>query len=176
MFGVDSRATEGLNRSVPDDQADSSKLSTRELLQRGLAFLNANQISDAAAALFAVCERFSEAEEPVPATVLSVYALCLARQGKRKEAVETCRIALRRDPKNPSCRLYMAKIYLLANSRRKAYEEVERGLSLSPAHAELTKFQDEMGKRKPPVIKFLARDNPINVKLGKVRAGKQRPR
>jgi len=160
---------------MSDDRIDNSKLSARELLRRGLAFLSANRIPEATSTMFAVCERFSAADEPVPPTVLAVYALCLARDGKRKEAIETCRIAVKRDPQNPTCRMYLAKIYLLANSRRKAIEEMERGLSFSPGHPELTKLQEEVGKRKPPVLKFLSRDNPLNVKLGKARAGKRRP-
>jgi hypothetical protein len=32
-----------------------------------------------------------------------------------------------------------------------------------------------MGKRRPPVIGFLSRDNPINIKLGKARAKGDKP-
>ena len=137
--------------------------------------MNANRVEAATTAIFTVCERYSAADEPVPPTVLSLYALCLARQGKRKEAVDTCRMALKREPRNPTCRLHMARIYLLANARRKAFEELERGLSFSPENQDLRRFEAEMGKRKPPVLGFLSRDNPINVKLGKARAGKRRP-
>jgi predicted Zn-dependent protease len=160
---------------VPDDTVDLSRLSARELLYRGHALLNANRVEAATTAIFTVCERYSAADEPVPPTVLSLYALCLARQGKRKEAVDTCRMALKREPRNPTCRLHMARIYLLANARRKAFEELERGLSFSPENQDLRRFEAEMGKRKPPVLGFLSRDNPINVKLGKARAGKRRP-
>jgi predicted Zn-dependent protease len=153
---------------------DPSKLSVRELIHYGLGLLNENRVDDATSMVYTVCERFSAADEPVPPSVLSLYALCLARQGKRKEAVDMCRGAVRRDSKNPACRLHLAKIYLLANSRRKAYEELEHGLSLSPSHPELLRLEQEMGKRKPPVIGFLARDNPINVKLGKARSSKRR--
>jgi tetratricopeptide (TPR) repeat protein len=153
---------------------DLSKLSARELLFRAHALLNANRIDTATAAIYAVCERYSDADEPVPPQVLSLYALCLARQGKRKEAVDTCRLALKRDQRNPTCRLHMARIYLLANSRRKAFEELEKGLAFSPESQELRKLEAEMGRRRPPVIGFLSRDNPINVKLGKARAGKRK--
>jgi tetratricopeptide (TPR) repeat protein len=154
---------------------DLSRLSARELLLRGHALLNANRVDAATASIFAVCERYSNADEPVPPQVLSLYALCLARQGKRKEAVDTCRMALKREPRNPACRLHMARIYLLANARRKAIEELEKGLGFSPGNHELLRFEAEMGKRRPPVIGFLSRDNPINVKLGKARAKGEKP-
>jgi len=160
---------------VPDDAVDLTKLSARELLYRGHALLNANRVELATAAIFAVCERYSAADEPVPSTVLSLYALCLARQGKRKEAVETCRLAIKREPKNPTSRVHMSRIYLLANARRKALEELERGLAFAPDNADLRKLESEMGKRRPPVLGFLSRDNPLNVKLGKARAKGNKP-
>jgi Flp pilus assembly protein TadD len=160
---------------VTDDAVDLTKLSARELLYRGHALLNANRVEAATTAIFAVCERYSAADEPVPSTVLSLYALCLARQGKRKEAVDTCRMALKREPKNPTCRAHMARIFLLASSRRKAFEELERGLAFAPDNQDLRRLEVEMGKRRAPVIGFLSRDNPLNVKLGKARAKGNKP-
>lgn len=171
---LDTRKIAVLNRLVPQDPAELSKYSARELLQRGTAFLNANRVDDAALALFTLCERFTQADESVPPHVLALYARCLARQGKRKEAVEMCRLAVKRDPKSATCRLHMAWIYFLSESRRKAVEELERGLALSPDHPELLKLQREMGKRQPPVLGFLNRSHPINVRLGKARSAKRR--
>ncbi len=161
---------------MPDEPRDFSHYSARDLLQKGTAFLDANRVEDAAQMLFTLCERFASADEPVPPHVLSLYALALARQGKRKEAVDTGRTALKRGGRSALCRLHMAKIYLLADARRKAFEELERGLALSPKHPDLMRLQREMGVRRAPVIGFLSRDNPINVKLGKARAGKKRIR
>jgi predicted Zn-dependent protease len=158
---------------VPVDPEELSKLSARELLQQGTALLHANRVEDGSLVIFTLCERFSAADESVPPHVLSLYALCLARQGKRKEAVETGRAAIRRDSRSATCRLHMAKIYLLADSRRKAVEEISAGLTSSPNHPELLKLRKEMGVRRRPVIGFLSRDNPLNVKLGKARAAKK---
>ena len=160
---------------MADETVDLSRFSARELLHRAIALLSANRVDAATTAIYTVCERYSAADEPVPATVLSLYALCLARQGKRKEAVDTCRLALKREPKNPACRVHMARIYFLANARRKAFEELERGLAFAPDNNELKRFEVEMGKRRPPVLKFLSRDNPLNVKLGKARAKGTKP-
>jgi hypothetical protein len=164
------------NRPVPDEPRDFSHYSARDLLQKGTAYLDANRIDDAVLMLFTLCERFSAADEPVPPHLLSLYALSLARQGKRKEAIDIGRTALKRGGRSALCRLHMAKIYLLAESRRKAFEELERGLTMAPKHPDLVRLQREMGVRQPPVIGFLSRDNPINVKLGRARAGKKKIR
>ncbi len=161
---------------MPDEPRDLSHYSARDLLQKGTAFLDANRLDDAALMLFTLCERFSAADEIVPPHVLSLYALCLARQGKRKEAIDMGRTALKRGGRSALCRLHMARIYLLAESRRKAVEELERGLSFAPNHPDLKRLQREIGVRQRPVIAFLSRDNPLNVKLGKVRAGKKKIR
>jgi predicted Zn-dependent protease len=159
---------------VPVDPADLPNFTARELLQQGTAYLNANRVADATLVLFTLCERFTVADESVPPHVLALYALCLARQGKRKEAVDMCRTAIRRDSRSATCRIQMAKIYLLADSRKKAFEEIAVGLTHSPNHPELLKLRKEMGVRQRPVIGFLSRDNPLNVKLGKARATKKR--
>ncbi|HEY6100595.1 MAG TPA: hypothetical protein VIW03_14255, partial [Anaeromyxobacter sp.] len=43
------------------------------------------------------------------------------------------------------------------------------GLSLWPDHPGLVAARDAMGLRRPPVIPFLSRRNPLNVALGKLR-------
>ena len=42
-------------------------------------------------------------------------------------------------------------------------------LKLSPRHPEVLKLVQEIGYRRRPVIPFLARSNPINIWLGRMR-------
>ena len=142
----------------------------RDLLKLGMNALRSKRVQEASAMLFEVCERFTRNGERVPSTALSLYSLTLAHQNRMKEAIDTCRLAIRRDPENATSRLHMARIYLLADSRRRAVDEVNKGLTLSPKNAELLALQRELGTRKKPVIGFLPRNNPLNVKLGKARA------
>jgi tetratricopeptide (TPR) repeat protein len=144
-----------------------SAYSVRDLLKIGMSSLQNGKVNEAADIFMEVCDRFTEAGESVPSTALSLYALCLGHQKKLKEAIDTCRLAVRKAPVNATCRLHMAKIYMMADSRRRAVEELEKGLKISPKHVELLEFQKEMGIRKRPVIGFLPRDNPVNVKLGR---------
>lgn len=155
--------------------ADESKdpyaeFTARDLLKLGLAALKAKRIPEASGMLFEVCERFARNGERVPPTALSLYALSLAYQNRMKDAIDTCRLALRREPDNATSRLHMARIYLLADSRRRAFDELQKGLALSPKNADLLSLQKELGARRKPVIALLARENPLNVKLGKARS------
>lgn len=141
-----------------------------ELIRRGTAAWKKGRIQEASQLLFAACDRLSKKEDTrVPAAALSLYAVCLARQGKLKEAVETCRHALSLEPYNAEAQLNMARVFIQADSRKKAIEAVNRGLALSPRNGELLALRDEMGRRKPPVIGLLSRENPLNVALGKAR-------
>jgi hypothetical protein len=63
----------------------------------------------------------------------------------------------------------MARVWMVGRSRRKAVEALEKGLALDPRHPGLLRLRAEFGTRRPPVISFLHRDNPLNVSLGKVR-------
>lgn len=147
--------------------AEYSAYSVRDLLKIGMNSLQKGKIDEASDIFMEVCDRFTEAGESVPSTALSLYALCLAHQKKLKEAIDTCRLAVRKAPGNATCRLHLAKIYLLADSRRRAVEELQKGLTISPKHVDLLEFQKELGIRKRPVIAFLPRGNPVNVRLGK---------
>ncbi|MGH9442910.1 MAG: tetratricopeptide repeat protein [Thermoanaerobaculia bacterium] len=156
---------------MADESTDLyAEFTVRDLLKLGLAALKAKRVPEASAMLFEVCERFTRNGERVPPTALSLYALTLAHQNRMKDAIDTCRLALRRDPDNATSRLHMARIYLLADSRRRAVEEMQKGLAITPRHPELLALQKELGDRRKPVIGFLARQNPLNVKLGKARS------
>ena len=145
----------------------------RDLLKLGMTALKSKRVAEASAMLYAVCERFTNNGERVPPAALSLYALTLAHQNRMKDAIDTCRLAVRREPDNATIRLHMARIYFLADSRRRAFEELQKGLAISPRHPDLHAFHTELGARRKPVIGVLSRSNPINVKLGKARSQKR---
>jgi tetratricopeptide (TPR) repeat protein len=156
---------------MADEGVESyAEFTVRDLLQLGLSALKSKRIREASGMLFEVCERFTRSGERVPTTALSLYALALAHQNRMKEAIDTCRLALERDPANVTTRLHMARIYLLADSRRRAVDELQKGLTISPKNQDLLALERELGARRNPVIGFLSRDNLLNVKLGRARA------
>ncbi|MCL4806635.1 MAG: tetratricopeptide repeat protein [Thermoanaerobaculia bacterium] len=103
--------------------------------------------------------------------LLSFYGLCLAmHRGRIKEAAEFCSLGVEKDHYNPDVYYNMARVWITGRSRRKAVDAIEKGLALEPRHPGLLRLRAEIGARKPPVIPFLHRDNPLNVSLGRMRA------
>jgi len=145
-------------------------LSERDLIRRGVAAWKAGNSRKASEYLLVACERFNEQEIRIPASVLSLYAACLAHQGKLKEAVEMCREAIADEPHNAEAHLNLARVYLEAGARRKAIESLNRGLAIAPRHPSLLVLRERLGRRKSPIVPFLPRDNPLNVALGRARA------
>ena len=64
---------------------------------------------------------------------------------------------------------HLARLELLAGSRRSAIEAIQRGLQLAERDRELLALRASLGLRRPPPLGFLGRSHPINVLLGKVR-------
>ncbi len=109
------------------------------------------------------------------ARYLSYYGLCLAFEGKRvRDGVEYCRQAVQLETYNPDLFLNLGKACLAGSRRREAHDAFARGLRLAPTHVELKRELERMGRRRRPTLPFLARNNPINVALGKLSKPKRR--
>src|SRR5208337_628702 len=96
----------------------------------------------------------------------SYYALCIAKErGQVKRAIKLCEDALQKDGENSAHYLNLGKILLQAGNHDDAIMVFRGGLKYLnnlPIIEELNK----LATRKPPVISFLNRNNPINKFLG----------
>jgi tetratricopeptide (TPR) repeat protein len=100
---------------------------------------------------------------------LSLYALALAHQtGNTHAAIALCQEALRKDSKNQEHFLRLGTIYLIAGRRKEAIRIFHLGLRLG-RHQGIARMLQAMGHRQKPVLPFLARSNPLNRYLGKIR-------
>ncbi len=98
----------------------------------------------------------------------SALAFCLAREkGQYKEAVSLCNEAVKREPKEVRHFLLMGRIYLLAGRKKEAIRVFNLGLRHG-ASPEIRAELKKLGTRKPPPLPFLARENPLNVFVGKL--------
>lgn len=102
---------------------------------------------------------------------LSYYGLSRAQaHGATAQTIQACETAARRDFFSPELLLNLGRVYLLAGKMTKALATFHRGLELSPKHrgllAEYTKFD----RREAPPLMIVARSNPLNKVLGKLRA------
>jgi tetratricopeptide (TPR) repeat protein len=106
-------------------------------------------------------------------TLASSYCgLCVAKVKHRQtEALEYCQISINRDVTNPDHHANLALVYLERHDRRRAVKQLKAGLKLQPNNPRIHRILDEIGRRHQPVIRFLSRDNPLNVALGRMRYG-----
>ncbi|QEM68534.1 hypothetical protein FO488_10380 [Geobacter sp. FeAm09] len=107
----------------------------------------------------------SMAAQPTPLCA-SYYAYCMAKErGHVTRGVALCRESLAQEPDNPAHYLNLARIHLLGPDKEAALTVLREGMQ--HAHdPELAALLEAVGMRKPPVMSFLRRDNPINKFLG----------
>ncbi len=109
------------------------------------------------------------------AAAFSYYGLCVARvRRKYAEGVKYCEISIRANPLDPEHRANLAMVYLERNDRARAVETLTSGLRLDRRNRRINSILDSIGRRQPPAIPFLSRDNPLNIWLGKRRARSSR--
>ncbi len=94
---------------------------------------------------------------------LSYYGLSLSLAvGRTQEAIEMCERVLSVEFYNPDLYLNLARVYLSAGERRRAYRTLCQGLRLEAGHPGLIAEVRGMGIRRRPPIPFLSRSNPLN--------------
>lgn len=110
----------------------------------------------------------------VAAAAFSYYGLCVAKVKRRyAEGVKYCQVSIRANFMDADHRCNLGLVYLERNHRKKAITALHEGLRLQPGHRRINAVLDQIGRRSNPPIRFLHRDNPLNVWLGKRRRGKK---
>ena len=96
----------------------------------------------------------------------SFLALCIARErGQINKAIAICNEAIEADPDNTVLYLNLGKVHLLRGNSEEAISTFREGLKRG-ANAQIVAELQRFGTRRPPPLKFLERDNPINKYLG----------
>lgn len=97
----------------------------------------------------------------------SYLALCIAKErGQFQLAVTLCEKAKAREPQNPVHHLNLGRIYLAAGKKAHAIRSFREGLGRAN-DPQIIEELNRLGTRKPPVIPFLKRSNPVNKFLGR---------
>ncbi|OGW36396.1 MAG: hypothetical protein A2Y97_02025 [Nitrospirae bacterium RBG_13_39_12] len=103
--------------------------------------------------------------EDIP-SIWSYLAFCIVKErGQLSKGISLCKEAIKEEPENSAHYLNLGRIYLSINKKEKATNIFREGLN----HETNQQIIDELKKleiRKPPVISFLKRDNPLNKYLG----------
>ena len=104
--------------------------------------------------------------------ISSSYAFCIAKaRGQVSKAISLCEEAIKKEPNNSQHYLNLGRIYLIGHNRESAIKIFRVGLSYE-SNQQIVDELNKLGTRKPPVIPFLKRTNPINKHLGIMLRGK----
>jgi len=96
----------------------------------------------------------------------SYLGYCIAKErGHVSRALELCQRAIAHEENNPVHYLYLGKIHLVAGDKAQALQALRQGMARGGGHG-IEQLLAGIGTRKPPVIPFLSRDNPLNKYLG----------
>lgn len=99
----------------------------------------------------------------------SYYGYCLAAAlGRTREGLSICRKAAESEFFSPEILLNLARVHLLLDQRREAWDILMKGLGLDPEHEELRSEARRMGIRQRPAIPFLERAHPLNRAAGRI--------
>lgn len=103
--------------------------------------------------------------EPNP-TNNSYFAFCIAKErGQFKKAISLCEEAIGKEPENPVIYLNLGRIYLLSGKKEEAIKTFREGLR-HEENQDIVSELNMLGTRKPLLIPFLKRGNPLNKYLG----------
>lgn len=107
----------------------------------------------------------------VPSAYFSYMGFALAKQRNQiAQGIKLCRHAIKLEFFQSENYVNLARTCLLSEKyRREAWEAIREGLRMDPEHPELLDLERKLGSRKPPVIGFLGRNNPLNRLLGSMR-------
>lgn len=140
-------------------------------IRRGVAAADREDYHQALAILSTVYSE--DSTEPIDG--LSHYALSLALiERKYKAAIALCQRAIALQFYNSVHYANATKVFLAAGNRKRAVDILEQGLKQLPKDPLLISLRDRIGWRRGNIIPFLARDNSLNVYLGRRRATARR--
>ena len=134
------------------------------LVDSGITALDNNQLKDAH-------RLFREAYELNPSSphAASYYGYTLAMvEDKIHKGIELCIAAIRSSEPDPMFFLNIGLLYLRLNKKREAVGAFRKGLEIDRSNKKIFQvWNEKLGWRRDPAIKFLPRSNPLNVMIGK---------
>jgi tetratricopeptide (TPR) repeat protein len=139
-----------------------------EALRRGIELCRQGEWNDG---LFFLGKIAQAGRTDVPGIYYSYLGYGIARCQKRtEEGLKLCRHAVKLQFYEPDNYVNLARTALLANERGEAVQAVRKGLKVDRNNLELQALFRELGIRQSPVLPFLARSNPLNLVLGRIRS------
>jgi CII-binding regulator of phage lambda lysogenization HflD len=107
-------------------------------------------------------------DKPIPPSVLAFYGLAVGHAENVRDGLKICFQALSADRRNSNAYLCLARLYVLADSKKNAIDVLGQGIRVCQNRRELIALRRTLGIRQVRAIPFLPRDNAVNVRLGRV--------
>ena len=162
-----------------DASAKKESSPLEEIAWRGIELCRQGDWQEGLYWLGQVAEAEASGDEEVPALFYAYLGYGVARyHGRTDQGLALCSRAIAMDRYQPESYCFLARLYLLLDNRRLAFQIVERGLEIDAANPRLYEIRRELGKRRSPVVPFLSRRHPVNRYLGQMRhqlLGSHRP-
>ncbi len=101
----------------------------------------------------------------------SYYGMSLGLVERRfTEALELCQSAAKQQFFDPAVYHNLARIHLSFGFKSEGIRYLKRGLMIDPANRAIASELNCLGKRRPPVLRLLRRQHPVNRWLGRIRS------
>ena len=150
------------------DVLDAWSLSDEQLLRQCRDALALERYREACDALAEYCGRSMRLDKPIPPSVLAFYGLAVGHAENVRDGLKICFQALSADRRNSNAYLCLARLYVLADSKKNAIDVLGQGIRVCQNRRELIALRRALGIRQIRAIPFLPRDNAVNVRLGRV--------
>ncbi len=96
----------------------------------------------------------------------SYLGYCVAKErGQIRKGIDLCQLSMEREQENPVHYLNLGMIHLVSGEKLEALRLFREGLTKGD-NEEIRRKLSEIGTRRPPVISWLSRSNPLNKTLG----------
>jgi hypothetical protein len=150
------------------DVLDAWSLTDEQLLRQGRDALARESYQEACDALGEYCGRSMRMDKPIPPSALAFYGLAVGHAENVRDGLKICFQALSSDRRNSNAYLCLARLYVLADSKKNAVDVLGQGIRVCENRRELIALRRALGVRQVRAIPFLPRDNAVNVRLGRV--------
>ena len=96
----------------------------------------------------------------------SFFGYCIAKErGQVRKGIDLCKLSMQSEAENPVHYLNLGKIHLVSGNKPEALRVFREGIAIGQ-NEEIMRMLNKIGIRKPPIISFLPRGNPLNRILG----------
>ncbi len=140
-----------------------------EMVRRSKRLIENDQYTEAEKLLRQALERIPDHKE-----CQAHIAVCMAGKRKFVSAEKLAKNVVRNNPFEAIAYYALGRVNLLGSRRGSAFMNLQRARRLATGDQEMEGAVDELDPRRPPVVRWLPRNNFLNVLFGKWRAAMNR--